>query len=241
MLSLITGAMVALGLFLLYRERRHWWEHWLKDRALGWLAMLSVVAVAGLIIPTQRPRPSYLFCQGIFLMAVTGMSFFAISHRWPVLRNLSRCLPIVMFVLLVGAPNRYHSYSGPRPLLALYERLAPLAAIFNRPDSVFLVSAYPMEIHAYVGHNYFTNPFANLDYTILDQAPVDRPLPSFLDRQGVNLFYVDETLWRRLDANPVYQPFLRSPESAGWGILIYQNGPNGRWMLLRKSPSRSSS
>ncbi|MGH7410758.1 MAG: hypothetical protein ACREJ6_06840, partial [Candidatus Methylomirabilis sp.] len=90
LLSLLTGAILAVGLFLLYRDRRFWWEHWLKDRALGWLAMLSVVAVAGLSIPTQRPRPAYLFCQGIVLMALTGMCVFAISRRWPVLHALSR-------------------------------------------------------------------------------------------------------------------------------------------------------
>ncbi len=233
-LSLITGSILALGLFLLHRDRRFWWEHWLKDRALGWLAMLSVVAVAGLIIPTQRPRPSYLFCQGIVLMALTGMCLFAISHRLPGLQRLSKWLPIVMVALLLVVPQHYRSDGSARPLLALYGRLAPFEAIFNRPDTIFLVSGYPLEIHEYVGHNYFTSPLVNLDYTILGGAPADRPLPLFLDQQGVNLFYIDEPLWQTLSANPAHRAFLTSPESAGWIILAGQDTEAGRWMLLRK-------
>ena len=233
-LSLVTGSILALGLFLLYRDRRFWWEHWLKDRALGWLAMLSVVAVAGLIIPTQRPRPSYLFCQGIVLMALTGMCLFAISHRLPRLRRLSKWLPIVMVTLLLVAPQHYRSDGSARPLLALYQRLAPFEAIFNRPDTVFLVSGYPIEIHGYVGHNYFTSPLVNLDYRILDRAPANRPLPPFLDQHGVNLFYVDESLWQKLSANPIHRAFLTWPEPAGWKVLAGHDTEAGRWMLLQK-------
>jgi hypothetical protein len=233
-LSLITGSILALGLCLLYRDRRFWWEHWLKDRALGWVAMLSVVAVAGRIIPTQRPRPAYLFCQGIVLMALTGMCLFAISHRFPRRPRLSTWLPIVMVTVLLVVPPHYRSDGSARPLLALYGRLAPFEAIFNRPDTVFLVSGYPIEIHEYVGHNYFTSPLVNLDYTILDGAPADRPLPPFLDQHGVNLFYVDESLWQKLSANPTHRAFLTSPESAGWKILAGQDTAAGPWMLLQK-------
>ena len=233
-LSLITGSILALGLCLLYRDRRFWWEHWLKDRALGWLAMLSVVAVAGLIIPTQRPRPAYLFGQGIVLMALAGMCLFAISHRLPRLQGLSKWLPMVMVTLLLVVPQHYGSDGSARPLRALYGRLAPFEAVFNHPDTVFLVSGYPLEIHEYVGHNYFTSPLVNFDYTMLDGAPADRPLPLFLDQRGVNLFYVDESLWQKLSANPAHRAFLASPESAGWKILAGQETEAGRWMLLQK-------
>jgi hypothetical protein len=234
LLSIVTAGILVHGLLLLYRDRRFWWEHWLKDRALGWMAMLSVVAVAGLIIPTQRPRPSYLFCQGIVLMALTGMCLFAISHRLPRLQRLSKWLPIVMVTLLLVVPQHYRSDGSARPLLALYRRLAPFEAIFNHPDSVFLARAYLIEIHDYVGHNYFTSPLVNFDYRILDKAPADRPLPPFLDQQGVNLFYVDESLWQKLSANPTHRAFLTSPESAGWKILAARDTAAGRWMLLQK-------
>jgi len=196
--------------------------------------MLSVVAVAGLIIPTQRPRPAYLFCQGIVLMALTGMCVFAISHRLPRLQRLSKWLPIVMVTLLLVVRQHYRSDGSARPLLALYRRLAPFEAIFNRPDSVFLARAYLIEIHDYVGHNYFTSPLVNFDYRILDKAPADRRLPPFLDQQGVNLFYVGEPLWQKLSANLTHRAFLTSPESAGSKILAGRDTEAGRWMLLQK-------
>ena len=234
-LSLITGSVLGLGLFLLYRDRRWWWEHWLKVRAPGWVAMLSVVAVAGLSIPTQRPRPAYLFCQGLVLMALTGLCLFAISRRWPVVQRLSRWLPVVMVASLLVAPAHYYrSDDGARPLLELYRRLAPFAAIFNRPDGVVLVSAYPIEIHDYVGHNYFTSPLLNADYTLLDSGPADRPLGAFLDAQGITLFYVDEALRQALAANPLHRSFLTSPESAGWKIVGGQDTSAGAWLLLGK-------
>jgi hypothetical protein len=55
-----------------------------------------------------------------------------------------------------------------------------------------------------------------------------------LDQQGVNLFYVDESLWQKLSANPTHREFLTSPESAGWKILTAQDTAAGRWMLLQK-------
>lgn len=233
-LSGIAGGVLALGLFLLYRDRRFWWERWLKDRAFGWLAMLCVVAVAGLSIPTQRPRPAYLFCQGIVLMALAGMCIFAISRRWPVVQTLSGWLPLVMVASLVVVPAYYRSQGGERPLLALYRRLAPFEAAFNRPDSLFLVSAYPIEIHDYVGHNYFTSPLINADYTILDEAPADRPLESLLDERGVNLVYLDEPRRHALLANPRQRSFLTSPESAGWRVVGGGGSATGTWELLER-------
>ena len=74
----------------------------------------------------------------------------------------------------------------------------------------------------------------NVDYAMLDTAPADRPLPSFLDERGVNLFYVDEALRRKLSANPLHRAFLTSPESAGWKVLGGQDTAAGTWTLLQK-------
>ena len=231
-LSVIIGSILARGAFLLYRGRGFWWEYWLRDRAWGWLGMMSVVAVAGPVILTQRPRPSYLFCQGLVLMALAGMCVFAICRRWSIGRNLRRWFPIVTVALLMVVPP--YRDGRDRPLLTLYERLAPFGAIFHHPDSVFVVSSHPIEIHDYVGHNYFTSPLLHFDYTWLEGTVADRPLPPSLDRLGVNLVYIDEALWGRLWANPVHRPFLTSPESAGWRLLRSQNVEGGKWMLMQK-------
>jgi len=235
-LSLLLVAVLALGLGLIYRERRFWWEHWLRDRALGWLAMLALGTAAGPIILTQRPRPSYLFAQGIAIMALAGTSVFAISRRWPMLRRASRWVPLGMVALLFAVPTHYRVLAGGRPLLALYERLAPFGDAFNRSDSVFLVSGYRLEIHEYVGHNYFTSPLVSYDYSLLDALPAGDTLPRFLDREGINLFYVDEALWERLVQDPLHRSFLISPESDGWRVLAHETGPGGTWILLQKLP-----
>jgi len=234
-LSVVMAGILATGSLLLWTGRSMWWEFWLRDRALGWLAMLSVAAVALVIVPTQRPRPSYLFCQGISAMAFTGMCVFAIAHRWPAVQRLRGWLPVVMAALLIGVPAHYvDAGDGARPLLALYERLAPFSAVFNRADTVFLVSAHPIEIHDYVGHNYFTSPLIDLDYTALDRPGMDRALPSSLDQLGVNLVYVDEALWRRWSADPAARSFVSSPGEAGWKVIGLQDTATGRWMLLQR-------
>jgi hypothetical protein len=69
---------------------------------------------------------------------------------------------------------------------------------------------------------------------MLDQAPADRPLQSFLDERGINLFYVDEARRRQLSANPAHRSFLTLPESAGWKVLGGQDTASGAWMLLQR-------
>jgi hypothetical protein len=139
-----------------------------------------------------------------------------------------------MVASLLVVPGQYRSDGGVRPLLRLYERLAPFSAAFHRPETVFLVSGYPLEVHDYVGRNYFTSPLIDFDYSLLVKAPPDCPLRSFLDQQGINLVYIDEPLWKRLSANPIDQPFVSSPESVGWKILAARDTVAGRWMLLQK-------
>src|SRR5262245_28322412 len=202
--------------------------------------MLAVVAVAGPIILTQRPRPSYLFAQGIVIMALTGMCVFAMSRRWPALARASQWLPIGMIAVLFAVPTHYRMAASGRPLLALYERLAPFGDAFNRSDSVSLVSGYRLEVHEYVGHNYFTSPLVSYDYSLLEALPAGQSLPQLLDREGINLFYVDEALWQKLSENPLHRSFLTSPASDGWRTIASELGPRGTWMLLQKVPPHGS-
>jgi hypothetical protein len=175
-------------------------------------------------------------------MAALGMAVFVMTHRRPVLRRLSRVLPVVILAALVLAPNRYQSFAGPRTLLTLYERLTPFETVFGRADTVFLVSEYPMEIHEYVAHNYFTNPFVNLDYAALGQSPLDgAELLSRLEGRGVNLAYIDETLLNRIRPGAPGEGFPALAGSMGWRILGHRAGDSARWLLLQKPhPGRTN-
>ncbi|NJR64234.1 MAG: hypothetical protein HC772_01135 [Leptolyngbyaceae cyanobacterium CRU_2_3] len=65
--TLLTGIVSITGLLVIYRDRLYWWRFWLKDRALGWMLLLSIAAVGFfVVIPMQRPRPSYLFGLTVF-------------------------------------------------------------------------------------------------------------------------------------------------------------------------------
>jgi hypothetical protein len=110
-----------------------------------------------LIIPSQRPRPSYLFSLSIFLMALTGMSLWAIARRWPVCQRLSRWLPGLMVALVLVVPSYYPAQVSPRPLLAVYRQLSPFIEIISRPDTIFLKGEYATEIKSYLGHGVSVN------------------------------------------------------------------------------------
>ena len=225
-LAIVLAAVWVVGLWLLFRDRRYWWDCWLRARAIGWLAMLSTVPVAALVVATQRPRPSYLFVHGLLLMALTETCVMAIGRRIPGMSRLASgilapVMPAVMVGLILLAPSRYHAYARPRPLLTLYERLAPYGPELRA--NRFMVSAYVMEVHGYVAHDAFANPFANLDYSALGQGPIDpRALGGLLDAKGVRLLYVDEALWRRLG----------SARIDGWQPLASEDTDRARWALL---------
>lgn len=235
-LSIITGSVLIVGLFLLYQERHYWWKYWLQDRALGWLAMLSLVAVACIIIPTQRPRPSYLFTLGILLMALTGMSVFVITHYLAALQKLSIWMPTVMLVAFIITPSYYINpdHIQSRPLLDLYRKLVPFEQIISRDNTVFLVNSSPLEVHFYIRHSYTMYEPKTLDYANFNETPLDAPPPIFLSKRGINLFYVDENLLSRLQTEPyaLIQMFL----SSGWKLMAYEDGRDGRWILLYKPP-----
>jgi len=237
-LSIVVGSTLIAGLFLLYRERQYWWTHWLQDRALGWLAMLSVVAMSLVVIPIERPRPEYLYGLSIFLMAAIGMSVFVIAHQWRALNQLSGLMSVVMVVMLLVIPSYYAVSPNvrPRPLLQLYRRLAPFGDIIARGDTVFLKGSYNQELCNYIGRG-LCKAF---DYTILTERPTGVPLEIFLGKRGITLFYVDENLLSTLQVDPLAQTFLTTPDSVGWKLIAFQDGGDSRWMLFQKRPSSTS-
>jgi hypothetical protein len=135
------------------------------------------------------------------------------------------------------APNRYRtSYRpGERPLLALYERLAPFAEVFRRPTTRFLVSERVMELNGYLVRDFLRDPAVHFDYSILSGAQEPAPFPDVLARHGVTLVYVNESLWRRLETDTLQRPFLITPESAGWRVAGMGRLEGDRWMVLEKT------
>jgi hypothetical protein len=236
--SIINVLILIIGLLLLFKERHYWWKHWLHSRALGWLGMLGPVAVVLLLIfPTQRPRPEYMYGLSIFLMALTGMCIFVMAHRWSLLEPLSCWMPAVMLAFLIATPTYYANpkHISPRHLLDVYRRLTPFRAVIAKPDTVFLKGEYALEVYGYMAHP----PSKVIGYGVLEHLAADKPLDVFLSDHRINLFYVDETLWSKLQSNPLHQRFLTSPESAGWRLIGLQSSESGKWMLFQRYDAAS--
>ena len=87
-------AVAVTGLVLLWRQRRRWWNDWIRERIWGWVALGSLAAGAVVVAIAARPAHYYLFGLEVFLLALLGISAMAIADRWPVLPasgRRSRC------------------------------------------------------------------------------------------------------------------------------------------------------
>jgi hypothetical protein len=268
-LSGIVLIILVSGTILLYREKSFWWNYWLKSRCMGWITLASFVTTAPFIILSQRPRPSYLFTTGIFLMAYTGMCSFVIFHRLSLSKYLSSSISalskrLLLFVLavltalIIFVPSYYPliNRGKARPLLELYEELAPYKEVINAPGVAFAMNGFAFDLQSYL---VATKVKSFVSYQLVDQMqslmPVltnyskvgvsvlqfprnenawSVPINEYLDRVGINLIYVDNNLWTILDNQKMNQKFVRMPQSLGWKIIGYQDVGSSRWMMLQK-------
>lgn len=278
--SFVMLALLVCGVILFYRDKSFWWNYWIKSRFMGWMTLISLAAVSPFVILSQRPRPAYLFTTGIFLMLCAGMSSFVVFHRLSLSKRLSPAIsmlsnrlsafiPVIVIVLFIPIPS-YYAYvnkAKSRPLLELYQRIAPLKEVINDPDVTFLVNSFPFELQSYLVATK-AKPF--VWYQLVDQMPStmpsfaeyskaarvsmlkfpksangwNMPVNEYLDHVGINLIYLDSNLWTILDNQKINRKFIRTPESVGWKIIAYQNINSNKWMLLQKintdKASRSS-
>ena len=238
-LSIACAAIWLLGLRLLVRERRFWWGYWIRDRAPTWMAMLAVATVALVVIPTQRPRPSYLFSLSVLLMAWTGMSAFIIARRFKWLNRLSAIMPLAMVGLVLAVPSYFQNRAHrlPQVLYPLVQRLKPFQDLIGDPHTVFLQGDLACEVSNYLGHGIGISH----SYSLLDKWSANVPLDWFLEERGVNLFYIDEALLKLLSrrANTA-GPFLNTVSGATWKLIGFGDIPGCRWKLFQRFGSPQS-
>jgi hypothetical protein len=232
-LSLSCAGIWLAGLCLLVKEWRFWWRQWLRERALTWAGMLSVAAVALVVIPTVRPRPSYLFQLSVLLMAITTMAAFVILARWNWPTRLGRAMPLVMAGAFLAVPSYFGepAHRPPQRLHALIQCLRPFQELIASPHTVLLKGEYPEEVRNYLGHG----ACKSYSYSLLDDWSGDVPLDAFLEKRGVNLFYLDEALMERLCKRAdTAGPFLSMTDSASWKLIGFEDVPGGRWKLFQR-------
>lgn len=235
-LTIVVLACVGLGLVLFWREREFWWQDYVRPRIIGWLCMLCVViATALVVIPTQRPRPSYLFSVTIFLMAVVGGCVVLVIARWSWLRRLRPLMPTVMIGLVVFIPGFYarpHKANA-TPIRDDYERLRPHQALFTKPGAVF-VGIRPVEMHNYIG---LGRPEV-YGYDVL--ARVSRQsLREILAADKATLLELDGAEYRRLESDfPGCVETLG--DDGGWQLVGFSQAAGGSWMLLSRAANSAS-
>lgn len=233
--TLLVGVLSITGVILIVRDRQFWWDFWLKERALTWLVLASAASVAFfVIIPMQRPRPSYLFSLTLFLMAIAGMSFFAITRDRPKLQFLSRSLPIFMAGMLIFTQPYYPNDHAIRPLLTFYRRFLPFQSEIANRSTVFLSREYSHEICRYLMNPEFCQSLSYASHEFWDALPPQQSMNVFLEDLGVNLFYVDRPLLMEFADDPRASDFLSNPTTFNWKVLALQDSNRDQWMLLQR-------
>jgi hypothetical protein len=236
--SAIVVLVVAAGLVLVWRRRRWWWDNWFRVRAAGWAAMLAIVVVACFVVPTQRPRPSYLFSPGVVLMTVVATCAFVVlatvMHRWPGAGRLAtRFMPALMLVSPVIAHSPYAAGTPilARPVQKAYRELLPFQDQIRRACGVLVEEPFAEAFKSYLGQG----KGVFLGYSVLQQRSPGESLAQFLDRKGISLFRIDEALWAQLEADEPgsVRGLIDTGASTGWWLIGFEN-TNSRWLLFSK-------
>lgn len=228
---LVIAAVLAVG----NKDR---WRPWFAARGLEWLALLCVAAPALLVIPTQRPRPSYLFALAVLLMSIVGTAAYVIVRTFLPFPRLRALLPVAMVLLAVFVPSYWGGARtpGPSSMSATYARLKPFQSLIDQKDRVFVVGGYAPFVHNYLG---FAHGRASLDYDLFDRMTPDMTLAQFLDAQQVTLMYLDLRGWLILeDRYPgLLREFLLTQVQTNWQ-MIAAGQEDERWADDDAPPDR---
>jgi len=238
--SLAICVVVIRGLYLLIRERDYWWKCWLRERIWAWTAMGCVACVAGVIMVTQRPRPSYLFAFGIALRAAILMCAWIASRQWSQIRHLAAALPVAIVALILCLPLHYTAVSANRPLRESYRRLAPFEDLVRRSNTGLVALDWADELCNYVGKSvgragdwalimHQPQHCRPLPLTVLrQQVTRDMPFHSVLDKNRATLLFASDALF----SDPEARRYLQDAKSHGWRTITMQHDSKYNWELL---------
>jgi hypothetical protein len=215
---------------LLWRDRRRWWLSWIRERAWGWIALISLGATGATMMLWQRPRPAYAFALAVLILAAVGLAAMAYADRWPAAKRARAAIPLLAVLLFLVVPAHYGSgYMTPqtgrpgRPIKDMVDRLYPMRDQLHGHD-VKLLATYAGPGCNYIGGE---DPCKPIEWKpILNRTPgvsVDEALAM----RGVDFIYVD-----RADlADPAREGAIRQAEAAGWTRAAPSSAGQG-WLLL---------
>jgi hypothetical protein len=207
----------------------------IAPRAMGWLAMASVVPMSLLVMLVERPRPSYLFGLTLFLMAIVGICAAALVERWRWAKKLAPMMAPAMLLTAMLVPSYYELVSHGRPVLEDYERLRPFESLLAKPRAAF-VGEYPQAAQAFVGHG-VPDCFS---YSLFAERPPQMGLAEFLNARGITVLELDPRGCVRLQLSQpqLLSGFLAAAPQHGWHLVASQQLRQGHWMLFsRQGPA----
>jgi hypothetical protein len=218
---------------LLWRDRDHWWNEWVRPRAWGWAVLASITAMSLWVMLTIRPRPAYLFALAIALLAVLGMCAMAIVRRRPQLGSLRAALPLLALAALVALPSHYgDGYETPqltegRSLKDAIERVEPFAERLDADTT--LLARFPDEICSYIDPE---RSCAGRSLAELAVRPPTQASFAWMAEQEVDLLYLGEQ-----DFAAGFPPEEVSVlEANGWRPVDSEGTLPSGWVLL-EAPS----
>lgn len=235
--SIVACAIVGLGAYFFFLERKRWMETWrnhfaargmLEARFCAWVALGCVCMAVGGAILTNRPRPSYLFILGITIRAVVGLCLYVLIRQWPKLRIATVAAAALAIGAVLALPSLYQHSPSPRPLLKAYRRLKPYEKFFHEPKHLLISTEFSFELSSYAGR---CSCPAKQYGEVRGQVGPARSLAQVLEERGATLFLLDEPAL----ADPVAREFLGSAKQLHWDIMEEQHSGTENWAVLHRT------
>ncbi len=231
-LSWVMLIVIAIGGLLSLIQRKYWWRTAMRSQIFIWLFMFSVAMATFAIVPTQRPRPSYLFALSVTLMAIVGASALVIVANlrlpeWSRAWMLPIAIVICTTVAIAGRPT---AVAHAQPYTQAHRHLAPYEKAIADPRTVALGFC------AGDCWRYASGTNVNLisPELFIHRDPA-KSLDEWLEESHITMVYLDEGTIDRLTAenSPLVMPVLKGDPSTHWRVLSRSAGTEDDWLLLQ--------
>lgn len=236
--SVVTGVVLALGVYFFFAGRKRWIETWrreyartrdsvLEARVWAWITLLCLCLVVCGVIVTNRPRPSYMFVLGITLRALLGLCGSLVLRHGPRIRTAMTVGAVAVVAAAFTLPNVYQHAPSPRPLLKAYRRLQPFEKLFHEPNPLLVSYEFGGELASYDGK---CTCASRQFYELRAMVTPERTLAQAFEEAGATLFLADETIL----TDPLALEFVNHAGQLHWDVVARSSTRGENWAVLHR-------